>query len=64
MTPEEHAARIRSLGLPEVVVRIALDVDARLRDRVLNVGVVSDRLAECGPRLRTSAHQFQRALGH
>ncbi|MGW6374512.1 hypothetical protein ACWFRB_00430 [Rhodococcus sp. NPDC055112] len=25
MTPEEHAARIRSLGLPEVVVRIALE---------------------------------------
>lgn len=25
MTPEEHAARIRSLGLPEIVVRIALE---------------------------------------
>ena len=36
MTPDEHAARIRSLGLGEVVVRIALDGGATVHPVLRN----------------------------
>ena len=41
-----------------------LDLDARLGDPVLDVGVLGDRLAERHPLQRALAQQVQRALGH
>src|SRR5246127_2172857 len=41
-----------------------LDLDACLRDPVLDVGVLADRFAEGDPGLRPLTHQFQRPLGH
>ena len=58
------ADRVHQVGGLEREQPDHLDVDARLGNPVLDVGVVGDRLAEGDPGLGAFAHQLQRALGH